>query len=102
VDDGLTDSNIGSRKKRNIRDNIFVLGAVTNAVIKKEAHPIDICTYDISKCFDAIWLEEAINDLEETGLKNDKLALLYIENKNARVAVKTPEGLSKRTNIEKN
>ena len=101
VEDGLTDSNIGSRKKRNIRDNIFVLGAVTNDVVNGAAAAIDVCTYDIAKCFDAIWLEEAINDLHDTGLKNDKLTLLYHENENAKVSVKTSNGLSKRVNIEK-
>ena len=41
VDTGMSDSNIGSRKKRNIRDNIFVLGAVCNAVIKGDEEAID-------------------------------------------------------------
>ena len=101
VENGLTDSNIGSRKNRNIRDNIFVLGAVVNEVKNGEADAIDICTYDISKCFDALWLEETINDLQETGLANDKLTLLYLENENAKIAVKTSEGMSIRVDIER-
>ena len=32
IDDNLTDSNVGARKNRNIRENIFVLNAITNSV----------------------------------------------------------------------
>ena len=45
--------------------------------------------YDIEKCFDALCLEECINDLYEAGLNNDKLPLLFLENQNAKVAAKT-------------
>ena len=38
-------------------------------------------------------------DLFEAGLDNDKLALLYLENQHARIAVKTPEGKSDRVSI---
>ena len=62
---------------------------------------MDICTYDIEKCFDALWLEEAINDLSDTGLNNDKLSLLYLENESCKVAVKTPNGLTRRVNMNK-
>ena len=51
IDKNLTDSNVESRKNRNINDNIFVLGAVVNAVAKQEAEPIDVWTYDITNCF---------------------------------------------------
>jgi hypothetical protein len=30
IDDNLTDSNVGARRQRNIRDNIFVIHALTN------------------------------------------------------------------------
>ena len=35
IDDSLTDSNVGARKGRNVRDNIFVLNAVMNNIKKK-------------------------------------------------------------------
>ena len=38
----LTDSNVGARKDRNIRDNIFVLNAISNSVIKGNEDDIDI------------------------------------------------------------
>ena len=99
IDSNLTDSNVGARKGRNIRDNIFVVNAIVNSVIKGKEEPIDAQLFDVEKCFDALWMEECINDLYEAGLDNDKLNLLYIENQNAQVAVKTTKGVSKRIDI---
>ena len=33
IDDNLTDGNVGARKNRNMRDNLFVLNAVINSAI---------------------------------------------------------------------
>ena len=57
--------------------------------------------YDVEKCFDALWLKEAISDLYDSGLKNDKLSLLYLENEVCKVAVKTPSGHTRRTDVKK-
>ena len=40
-----------------------------------------------------------INSLYEAGFQNDKLPLLFLENANAQVAIKTNERISKRVNI---
>ena len=100
VESSLTDSNVGARQGRNIRDNIFVMNAITNSVIKEKREPIDIQIFDVEKCFDALWLQECINDLYETGLGNDKLPILFNENQNAKVAVKTQQGITNRVNIK--
>ena len=42
IDQNLTDGNIGARKNRNIRDNIFFLGAVLNSVKHGKETPIQI------------------------------------------------------------
>ena len=100
IDRNLTDCNVGARKGRNIRDNIFVLNAITNSVIKGGEQAIDIQVFDVKTCFDSLWLQECINDAYEAGMKNDKLPLLYLENLNAKVAVKTAKGISTRINIQ--
>ena len=56
---------------------------------------------DYRQCFDSMCLEECINDLNESGVDNPNLALIYEANKMNKVAVMTPNGLSKRENIEK-
>ena len=99
IDEALSDSNVGARKNRNVRDNIFVLNAVTNSIINGQAQPVDIQVLDIEKCFDALWVEDCINDMFENGFDNDKLPLLYLENQNAQIAVKTPTGTSNRVTI---
>ena len=81
VDGNLTDCNVGARKQRNIRDNLFVVNGVINAVIQKDDKPIDIELFDIAKCFDSLWLKECLNDLYEAGLDNSNLNILYEGNR---------------------
>ena len=100
IDAELSDSNVGARKSRNIRDNLFVLNAISNSVVNGKEDPVDIQLFDVEKCFDSLWVEECINDIFEAGLNNDKLVLLYLENQNANIAVKTPRGKSNRTSIK--
>ena len=84
---------------QNIRDNIFVLNAIINSRKNTPDEALDMQVYDIEQCFDSLWLQEVITSLYQAGLKNDKLPLLFLENRNAQVAVKTPGGLSQRAII---
>ena len=80
IDINMSDSNIGGRKQRNIRDHLFVLYAVINSVLKGGEQCIDIQVYDIKKAFDALWMTDCFNDLYDilpTGVRNDKILLLY-------------------------
>ena len=70
-----------------------------NDAINGSKEAIDIAIYNVEKCFDALWLEECINDIYEAGLQNDKLNLLYIMSKTALVAIKTPSGTTKRVTL---
>ena len=99
VDSGLTDCNVGCRKKRNVRHILFVINAVTNSSKKGTDNPCDICVYQVRKCFDTLWMSECINDLYESGLTNDKLCLLFHANKSARIAIKSSSGVSERFTI---
>ena len=60
----------------------------------------DVQVFDVEKCFDSLWVQECVNTLYENGFKNDKLALLYEETKNAQIAIKTPNGTTQRKNIQ--
>ena len=66
VDENMTDCNVGLRKERNIRDNLFV----KNAIIKSSkkgltAHVTYVFTTYVRKCVDIMWLSECINDRVE-------------------------------------
>ena len=72
LDRNLTDSNVGARKNRNIRDNIFAMNAIINSLAKENKEALDVQIFDIEKCFDSLWLHEVINCLFDAGLRNDK------------------------------
>ena len=100
IEKNLTDSNVGGRKGRNIRDNIYVLNAIINSIKKGSEEACDVIVTDVEKCFDALWAQECINTLYEYGLNNDKLVILYEETRNAQIAVKTASGLTTREDIK--
>ena len=100
IDENLTDGNVGARKNRSCRDNIFVMGAITNSVTNGNSPNIQVQVMDIKKCFDKLWLESCINELYNAGVQNDLLNMLYIENNNAEVAVKVNNNLSKRISVK--
>ena len=100
IDSNLSDGNVGARKRRGCRDNIFVLSAINNSVLNGKSDSIQIQVTDVKTCFDKLWLQSSINKLYENGLNNDMLNLLYIENKNVQIAVKVNGGLTKRVNVK--
>ena len=102
IDKNMTDSNIGARKNRNIKDHLLIIHGIINSVVRGNEDCIDVQIYDLEKAFDALWLEDVLNDafdsLEEKS-RDDKISLLYEANRNNLVAVKTGVGLTKRVNI---
>ena len=102
IDKNLTDSNVGARRGRNIRYNIFIINAITNQISRHKLKGVDITIYDVMKCFDKLWTKECVNDLFEKGFQNDKLCLLHMGNMNAKVAVKIAGGITERFTIGEN
>ena len=73
-------------------------------VIHGEAGCIDIQIYDIIQAFDALWLDDCLNDIYDAlpvDKRDDKLALLYEINKHNKVAVNTAVGQTERVDIHK-
>ena len=95
IDQNMSDSNVGGRKDRNIRDNLFIVYGVINSVLKGTDGCMDIQIYDVETCFDALWLEDCMLDLVDTlppEARDDKLALVYQTNTEKFVAVNTAVG----------
>ena len=102
IDAGMSDSNIGGRRRKNIKNHLFVIYGIMNSVINGDAAPIDIQIYDIEKAFDALWLEDTMNDMFDTipeSSRDDKISLIYESNRHNRVAVNTAVGQTDRVNI---
>ena len=60
IDQNISDSQIGGRPNKNIRNHLFILYSITDLVKQGKAKPIDIQAYDVKKCFDALKLKEKI------------------------------------------
>ena len=91
----MSDSNIGARKQKNIRNHIFVVNSVFHDVLRKKSNKsIDVMVLDYKQMFDSECLYECMNDLYEAGVIDDKFALIYEANRTNQVAVQTPIGLS--------
>ena len=100
VDKSMSDAQVGGRRNRGIRNHLFMLYSIINSVKNKECGPVDLQIYDVTKCFDKLWLMECCQDLFEAGVTDDKLTMIYNMNKTNQVAVQTPGvGLTERVEI---
>ena len=97
----MSDSQVGARSEFSIRNHLFIIYSCLNSANQNESPPLDLHMYDLTKCFDGLWLEECCNNLFEAGVTDDKLALIYEGNRINQVAVKTPGGLTERKIIER-
>ena len=100
----MSDSNIGARKKKNVRNHLFIVYGVINNILKSGKGCVDIQIYDLIQAFDALWLESCMNDLYDylpENQRDDKLALVYQTNISNLVAVNTAVGQTERINMPK-
>ena len=91
----MTDSNIGSRKRRNIKNHLFIIHGIINSVLKSESGCADIQIYDIVKAFDVLWLADCMNDLWDSSpssARDDRLGLVFETSKSNLSAINTAVG----------
>ena len=100
IEENMSDSQIGGRKGKNVRNHVWVLHGIINDVLsRKHKHPIDIQVFDYKQCFDSLWMKECLSDIYTSGVKDDKLALLYNINNHVKIAVRTPVGKTNRKDL---
>ena len=104
IDGNMSDSNIGSRKKKSIRNHIFVINAIINDVLSSnKKKPIEIQQMDYCQMFDSEKPSQCLNALYDVGVDDDNLVIINEANKGNSIAVKTPAGeLSNRETISEN
>ena len=98
ISSNIGDFQVGNQKHKNIRDHTLIIHAVVNEAKSKNIK-IDLIFTDIKQCFDAVWLDEAINDLYNSGLTSRNLNLLYEGNRKTRMCVETCFGKSDRAEL---
>ena len=54
IDNKMSDSNVGARRDRSIKNNLFIIYGVINSVIKGKGECVDLQIYDLEKAFDAL------------------------------------------------
>ena len=97
LDSSMSDSQVGARRGKSVRNHIWVLnGVICDVLSTKKKTPVDLQIFDYKQCFDSLWLQECMNDIYKGGIQDDKFALLYNVNTRVNVAVKTPVGKTER------
>ena len=91
---------VGNQSGRNIRDHTLVVHAVIKEAQEAKEN-VDIQFTDIKQCFDSIWLDEATNDLYDSGMKSRNLNILYEGNCKTKMLVETNFGQSQRAELRK-
>ena len=100
IDSHMSDCQMGGRKKKGCRNNILIINGIIHEVLSSNKNkPVLLQIYDYRQRFDAISLEEAINAVFDTGMRDDNLCLIYNANKEIQMAVNTPNGLTERQNL---
>ena len=102
LDKKMSDSNIGARKNKNVRNHLFIVYGVINSVLREGRGCVDIQIYDLVQAFDALWLQDCMNDIWDClpeSQRDRKIALIYETNRNNLVAVNTPVGQTERVNM---
>ena len=100
VSQSMTDSQIGAKKKKSVRNHIFILNSIMSDVLKsKKKVPIELNIMDFKQMFDAEEGSICLNALYDAGVKDDLFALVCEANTTATFAIKTPSGLTEKTSI---
>ena len=82
IDKNMSDCQMGGRKKKSCKNNIFIINGLIHEVNKsKKMKPILLQIYDYAQMFDSINLQQALSDLYDAGVKDDTLVLLHEANK---------------------
>ena len=97
IDRNMSDCQMGARKKKGCKNNIFIINGIIHEVMKsKKMSPVLLQIYDYQQMFDSINLELALSDIYDVGLDDDNLVLLHQANKEIHMAVKTPSATDRK------
>ena len=91
IDKNMSDSQIGARKNKNIRNHLFMIYGVQHELKYTKNKSLDIVFYDVEKMFDSQWNIDTMNDIYDVcDEKDDKISLMYKSNLESFVSINTP------------
>ena len=101
VDENLTDSNVGARKGRGVRNHSFMLNSVIHleTSVRRSKSGINLLIGDFATCFDALSLPITSNDMYNAGITTSHLNLLYKSDETSNISIKTPFGKTERVTV---
>ena len=88
----------GGQKKRGPVDNWMLLRSLIDEG-RRLKKPVYFFFADLVKCFDRLWLKDCINDLNECGMRERELGLIYKLNKEAHFKVNSPAGITREVKV---
>ena len=92
IDQNMSCSNVGGRRGRSMRDQLFIIYSIINEVVHGKGKNIDIQSTDIVQAFDKMNFYETHNDLWDVGIQDKMFALIAQLDRTCKVSVKTPCG----------
>ena len=95
VDQTMTDAQIGARRKKSVRNHIFILNSIISDVtgsVNKES--VDLNVMDYKQMFDSEDLVTVLNAMYEAEVTYDMFALMYEANETTYFKIKTPNGVT--------
>ena len=58
LDNSMSDSQVGGRKRKSVRNHIWVLnGVICDVLSSNRRTPIDVEIFDYRQCFDTLWVQ---------------------------------------------
>ena len=85
---------MGGQRGRSATDNwMMIMGILDNN--RRLNRNTYVVMADAEKCFDKLWLKDCLIDMNEAGLREREVELLYILNKKAKITIQTPVGETK-------
>ena len=91
--EGFTEYQAGGRRKRGIADHLFIIRAVLDHAIYLNILVI-FELLDLVKAFDKMQLKLVMNDMWHAGIKGRIWRNMYNINKEAKIYIKTPLGIT--------
>ena len=92
VDNEMSDSNLGSRRNKNVRNHTWVIHGIMNEALRTKNGEVDLLIQDFRQCFDSLSVDTVINHLYDSGIKDNKLNLIDKADRSSYIKVNTPVG----------